>query len=272
MVASWYWNHMRWTVLPAYVPRFLPTSDAGVCSCRAGRACDKPGKHPIGPWAAIEHDATAIARWFADFVPWEVNVSLLTGRRSGVVVADTDPRHGGRLETLWELGWPRDTVISRTGSGGWHVLAQCPPEGLRSVAAYAEGIEFKADGTQVILPPSQHPAHRTARYRWLPGHAPWECAVAPLPAAVLAEVHASRAQRSAPAEPIVLTEEQRRELARRAPGYVARAVARVRAGKDGGRHNTGVWLACQLRDLRVGDEVGRWVMLAYQQALEARHG
>jgi len=281
-LSHWYWQQRGWCVLPAHYPlrdSAVLNAVAVRCTCPAGAACACIGKHPMGAWRSAEHDADTLARWrWAD--P-QANIALLTGRRSGVAVGDVDPRHGGRLETLWERGWRHDTVIARSGGGGWHVYAACPPDGLPSVAGYAPGIEFRADGNLVIAPPSlhrrQHPTNPLLlrRYVWLPGHAPWECAVAPLPAAVLAEVRASRPQRSAPAapaEPVVLTAAQRRELARRAPGYVARAVARVRAGRDGGRHNTGVWMACQLRDLRVADEVGRWAMLAYQQALEARHG
>jgi len=129
-VATRYWREMHWCVVPAHVPVFGRDGSVG-CSCKARGGCDKPGKHPIGTWAEIEYQ-TAPDRWREEWVPWEVNISLLTGRRSGGVVADVDPRHGGRLETLWERGWPRDTVTSRTGSGGWHVLAQCPPGGWRA--------------------------------------------------------------------------------------------------------------------------------------------
>jgi hypothetical protein len=262
--ALWLWDSLGWTVVAAYFPCRIGGLEG--CSCRLGAKCDKPGKHPVGEWGEFEHDKRTRARWW--HADEHANASLLTGRRSGVVVGDVDPRHGGRLATLWERGWSRETVVARTGGGGYHVYAECPPGGLASVDAYAEGIELKADGKQVIIPPSLHIDHR--RYRWVAGHSPRQIGVARLPDAVLTGLRAPRTSGlRAPREPILLSGEQRRELARRVPGLVARAVARALAGKDGGRHNTGVWLACQLRDRRVSDEVGRWALLAYQQELEA---
>jgi hypothetical protein len=108
------------------------------------------------------------------------NIAVLTGRRSGIVVGDVDPRHGGQLEMLWELGWPRNTATVLSGSGGWHVYCLCPDEGLRSVPTYAEGIEVKADGALVIAPNSRHPeTHKP--YRWVKGKEPWTVGIAPLP-------------------------------------------------------------------------------------------
>ncbi len=264
--ARWLWHRLGWTVVPANYPRFC--GDGVHCSCPLGKDCDKPGKHPFGLWrdGEAEHDANGWARWL-NTIP-QVNVSLLTGRRSGVVVGDVDPRHGGKLETLWERGWSQDTVIAQSGGGGFHVYAVCSPGGLASIDAYAEGIEFKADGKQVIIPPSRHYSGRTARYRWLPGHAPWECAVAPLPDAVLTEIRAGRERhehRGEPAEPIVLSEDQLRGLARKAPAMVARYVARAKAGADGGRYNTMKHLAYQLWSLRLSEEELTRCLLAYQQ-------
>ncbi len=279
--ASWYWYRFGWLVLPAHRPcRDYAVSHAVAlrCTCPKGAGCPCIGKHPIGEWRTVEHDADGWTRW--RWAKPHVNIALLTGRRSRVVVADVDPRHGGALDALWALGWSQDTVAARSGGGGWHVFAQCPPGGLPSIDAYASGIEFKADGKLVILPPSshrtQHPTNPMLlrRYHWLPGRAPGERAVAPLPESVIADIRArKRAERPATTEPPpTLTAEQVRKLASRAPSLVSRAVARARAGVDGGRHNTGVWLACQLRDLRVSDAVGRWAMLTYQHELEARHG
>jgi hypothetical protein len=225
-------------------------------------------------WGAVEH-RTAPDRWLDPETPWRVNVSLLTGPRSGVVVADVDPRHGGTLAALWERGWSPDTPTARTGGGGWHVFALCPPGGLRSMDAYAPGVELKGGGKQIILPPSLHPLHR--HYEWLEGHAPWERAVAPLPESVVADVRARagaasrRTAQGAASDPIVLTEPQLLGLARMAPYFVKRAVERARAGVDGGRRNTCFWLSCQMRDSRVSDEVGRWAILTYQQELERLH-
>lgn len=204
----------------------------------------------------------------------ELNVAVLTGTRSGIIVADVDPRHGGQLETLWEMGWPQETCIVRTGSGGRHVYAQCPADGLRSVTNYAQGIELKADGTLVIAPPSRHPNGNL--YQWVDGHYPERVEAsgrglvpAALPEVALADIRARRARVATPHEPVELSDKELRGLARRAPRIVARAVKRACSGVDGGQHLSGLWLACQLRDMRVSDEIGLHAMLTYQREVEA---
>jgi hypothetical protein len=199
----------------------------------------------------------------------ELNLAVLTGTRSGIIVADVDPRHNGSLDTLWRMGWPRETCIVRSGSGGWHVYAECPSEGLRTVHNYAEGIEVMADGALVIAPPSRHACGEL--YQWVDGHDPWTLAPATLPDTVLTDIRARRAPVEMSSEPVEFSERELRGLTRRVPRFVARAVERARSGQDGGRHNSGLWLACQLRDLRVADGVGRRAMLAYQREVEAAH-
>jgi hypothetical protein len=115
------------------------------------------------------------------------NIAVLTAQRSGVMVGDVDPRHGGKIETLWALGWPQHTPIAQSGGGGWHVYVACPPEGMCSISNYAEGIELKANGALVIAPPSIHPDTKRL-YEWKEGHEPWILPVAPLPNAVLADM------------------------------------------------------------------------------------
>ena len=71
---------------------------------------------------------------------------------------------------------------------------------LRSLPTYAEGVEFKAEGAQVIASPSLHESGR--RYGWLDGHAPWEIAVAPLPDHILEDVRNRAPARTATRPPI----------------------------------------------------------------------
>jgi len=255
------WDTLGWCVVPAYHPVRERDGSVG-CSCRSP-TCDKPGKHPIGKWGGYALDAKTRALWRqAD--NW-ANGSLLTGVRSGVVVADTDPRHGGTLDALWELGWSRDTVIARTGGGGWHVYAVCPAGGLASMDGYATGIEFKADGKQVLVPPSLHPSRH--HYRWLAGHAPWERAVAPLPDGVLVTLKARprvagglragepQPDRDDPAALVYPVEETRRI----ATALYRKGLRKVAAGE--GRNNTAYWLARQLDSLGMTRaEVVAWVV------------
>ena len=99
------------------------------------------------------------------------NLAVRTGRASGLVVVDVDPRSGG-LDTLADLDRARSlpgTVIAITGSGGLHLYYRHPGGHLPSRAgAFGSGVDCKADGGYAVLPPSVHPTTR-ARYRWSGG-------------------------------------------------------------------------------------------------------
>ncbi|HEX6500167.1 MAG TPA: bifunctional DNA primase/polymerase [Micromonosporaceae bacterium] len=92
-------------------------------------------------------------------------LAIRTGRPSGLVVVDIDPRHGGQLD----LALMTPTASVATGGGGWHLYYQHPgtPVPSRPLPGH-EGVDIKADGGYVLAPPSVHPAtHR--RYRWVGG-------------------------------------------------------------------------------------------------------
>ncbi|MEV6890775.1 bifunctional DNA primase/polymerase [Kribbella sp. NPDC051137] len=95
-------------------------------------------------------------------------LAVRTGAVSGLVVVDVDPAHGGGV-SLAELVAhelvPR-TLWVRTGSGGVHLYYRHPGReiGSRPMPGRA-GIDVKADGGYVVLPPSIH--HRTHQpYQW----------------------------------------------------------------------------------------------------------
>ncbi len=239
-------------------------------------------KLPIVPWsltnAAQRLDPSVLYRhWYMN--P-RLNIAILTGSRSRLVVADIDNNPekyatsvDERLALLFANDWPMQTCMERTGGGGLHVYAALPAGvKVRSVDAYlAPGIELKAEGRLVIAAPS---ATAKGPYAWLDGHDPWRLPPAPLPDAVLATLTIALITPSAD-EPQVfsaLSQRELRRLGRIAHQFVQRAVERARDGIDGGRHNTGVWLACQLRDLRVSDELGLASMRAYQREVQALHG
>jgi hypothetical protein len=73
-----------------------------VCVCSRGTACPDPGKHPTTPHgfndasSDPERITEMFARWPGD------NVGHKTGRASGTVSIDVDPRNGG-METLRRL-------------------------------------------------------------------------------------------------------------------------------------------------------------------------
>jgi hypothetical protein len=81
---------------------------------------------------------------------------------AGVVVVDIDPGHGGRIDPA--LMAP--TLAVATGNHGWHLYYRHPgPPVLSRPLPDAAGVDVKADGGYVVLPPSVHPTTRRP-YRW----------------------------------------------------------------------------------------------------------
>lgn len=144
---------------------------------------------------AASTDPERITRWF-DGQP-DRGVGIVTGRRSGLLVVDVDPRNGGteslsRLET--EIGVLPGTVQQLTGGGGVHLLFACPEVPVRSRAnALGPGLDVKCDGGYIVVAPSRHPDTGQA-YRWL----------GDTPAGQLAELPAGLLDRlTRPATPLI---------------------------------------------------------------------
>ncbi len=139
-----------WKVLPLY-----HIDQYNLCSCGKGVHCDTPGKHPcLNDW---QHLATAIIpqvrRWFDRGF---ANIGILTG--NGLIVVDIDPKNGGSIEILERMGEVPRTRKVRTGSGGYHLYYSYDPSiDLRDTASViAPGIDTRANGGQVVAPPSTH--------------------------------------------------------------------------------------------------------------------
>ncbi|MEO3744937.1 bifunctional DNA primase/polymerase [Plantactinospora sp. B5E13] len=98
-------------------------------------------------------------------------LALRAGSPSGLVVVDIDPRHGGdeSMTALIRAGLLPPTAHVVTGSGGRHLYYRHPGRPVLSRPMPGRpGIDIKADGGYVVLPPSVHPS--TGRpYRWVPG-------------------------------------------------------------------------------------------------------
>jgi DNA-binding transcriptional ArsR family regulator len=132
----------------------------GVCACPKGATCPNPGKHPTTPHGF--NDASSDPKRIAEmFTRWPGdNVGHKTGRASGTVIIDVDPRNGG-METLGRLqaehGYFPPTRLHVTGGGGFHYALRYP-ESVNKVPSrtIGPGVEVKADGAGVVLPPSNH--------------------------------------------------------------------------------------------------------------------
>ncbi|TWD80387.1 bifunctional DNA primase/polymerase-like protein [Kribbella amoyensis] len=95
-------------------------------------------------------------------------LAVRTGAVSGLLLVDVDPAHGGDrslMHLMDEELVPR-TLHVHTGSGGLHLYYRHPGHHIASRPMPGRpGIDIKADGGYVVLPPSIH--HRTHRpYQW----------------------------------------------------------------------------------------------------------
>ncbi|MGW1341788.1 bifunctional DNA primase/polymerase [Kribbella sp. NPDC002412] len=100
-------------------------------------------------------------------------LAVRTGASSELLVVDVDPAHGGdaNLSELMRSELVPRTLWVRSGSGGVHLYYRHPGHEMQSrPMPERAGIDIKADGGYVVLPPSIH--HRTRQpYRWGTGPA-----------------------------------------------------------------------------------------------------
>lgn len=100
-------------------------------------------------WAQYQErlpEKTSVETWFANE---KNNIALITGKLSGIVVVDIDPRHGGKLD-----GHDNTLTVS-TPSGGWHLYYQHPGFDIpNSAGLHGPGVDVRGDGGYVVMPPS----------------------------------------------------------------------------------------------------------------------
>ena len=140
----------------------------------------KQSKIPvIQQWTRKASNNPSVVSAWANSFP-ECNWGLATGEKSGVVVIDIDPRHGGDIQ------WKRltinkniDTATCATGGGGMHYYFEIP-EGVtinNAVLSSHPGIDIRGNGGQAVIPPSVHESG--TRYAWT--KPPWITPPALLP-------------------------------------------------------------------------------------------
>lgn len=140
-------------------------------------------KRPLVSWEEFQArrpDSSEIQQWFGRWT--KANIGVITGQISGLVVLDIDPGHDGEnslADLERQYGKLAETVESRTGGGGRHLYFQYPGFPVRNRTAVAPGLDVRADGGYIIVPPSIHPSGRP--YVWAKGHDPWQARIATLP-------------------------------------------------------------------------------------------
>ena len=157
-VALRYAEH-GWPVLPLHTPQRRG------CSCTA-TDCGSAGKHPRTSRGV--HDASTdpdqIQAWWTRWP--QANLGVATGATSRLVVLDIDlpdgPASLARLEA--DHGALPQTCEQRTGSGGRQLLFAHPGEAVRNRSRLLPGIDLRADGGYIVVPPSVHATG--SRYQW----------------------------------------------------------------------------------------------------------
>jgi hypothetical protein len=184
----------EWRVFPIHPP--VSRNSIRVCGC-GNRDC-KPGKHPCVSkflQRATKNDSQILEWWDT----WrEANIGVLTGRASGIVVLDVDPRNGGE-ESLARLTAEKGvlplTVTALTGGGGAHYYFRHPGGIIKSGDLGPEypGLDVQAENVCVVAPPSLHATGE--RYRWVEGFEPQRTDLARLPIWLIREINSKSRKR-----------------------------------------------------------------------------
>jgi putative DNA primase/helicase len=148
-------------------PVHTPTLNGG-CSC-GNPSCKKQGKHPrINNWVdQATADPIMVEKWWGQMWP-DANIGILTGSRSGLVVLDVDPDHGGDISLLdleLQYGKLPDTVETITGGGGRHIYFRDRELNItNSSGKIGDGLDVRGEGGYVVAPTSLHVSGK--KYEW----------------------------------------------------------------------------------------------------------
>jgi hypothetical protein len=179
-------------------PVHYPVERDGVLHCSCGNnACKNPAKHPDG---RLVHNGLLDATTAIGLVDYywggdePRNIGARTGRESGLVVLDVDPRHGGdrTIAALQqEFGALPPTWWFRTGGGGEHIAFRHPGWRVQNhvgdTGPLGKGLDIRGDGGYIIAPPSWHISGR--QYTIVQGGDPDEIELAPLPTWLAERLH-----------------------------------------------------------------------------------
>lgn len=143
---------------------------------------------PVGPdgkpsWAEYQRRRPTLdeVEGWIEACP-DLNLAIVTGDISGVVVVDLDGETG--RQTVASLGdaWPA-TLTARSPHGAHHFFAFEP--GVRNAARTLPGVDIRGEGGYLLVYPSRLPDGAYAWLRRMP--------LAPFPAALLASTEAATA-------------------------------------------------------------------------------
>jgi hypothetical protein len=240
----------------------LPLKDAALFYARAG--------WPVFPLAGKisyegmhgHRDATIdreqITAWWNEHP--KANIGLATGRDTGIIVVDMDVPKGyfGLKELQQRYGKLPPTRTVHTAGGSLHYYFQYPQDDTTysSTVGLADqiGVDIRADGGYVVLPPSHLYGRLT--YSW----ALYDTPIAPLPDWLQALLPTKGEHQEYP-----------HDLRFASPSgekWLDEAVSRA---AEGNRDAVGFWLACQLRDDGLTQEQATRIILRYANRIPQEH-
>jgi hypothetical protein len=97
-------------------------------------------------------DSDTIRQWFGNKTKY--NLGIRTGKESGIVIIDIDPRNGGTLENIGQYLDIEKSLQVNTGGGGYHLYYRYHPEVKALNLVFGPGVDIKTDGGYVVAPPS----------------------------------------------------------------------------------------------------------------------
>ena len=145
----------------------------GHCTCKKGKDCDSPGKHPRISWKEFMNRLPTEAEVRAWWERWpSANIGITTGALSGWILLDIDGEQG--INTLREkkLAVCPDAPHVSTGGGGYHYLFEWPGFPVQNFSGkightILPKIDFRGDGGLFVAPPSTHVSGK--KYEWIKG-------------------------------------------------------------------------------------------------------
>lgn len=140
----------------------------GTCTCKKGKDCPSPGKHPLlFRWQLISSfDRITVSSWFKKNSGRPINLAIRTGVKNPIngkylVGADFDLVNHPMKERLERVS---KTVTQQSGSGGSHALYWSSLPIKNSVQLVDEKMDIRGSGGIIVIAPSLHKSGRNYKF------------------------------------------------------------------------------------------------------------
>src|SRR5690606_28381267 len=113
---------------------------------------------PVGMYGHLSWTQDDTRDYLDELTSGEFNVGVVTGKPSGIIVIDVDPKNGGTVESVYEAAGERFVTRTHpTRSRGEHVIVASPADGERlgsSNGGLAEGVDVRGRCGYIVGPGS----------------------------------------------------------------------------------------------------------------------